>query len=382
MTSFARMNRSDHSMLPPASAATLAFGSPNACSGCHTDKDASWADKLVREWRPRDYQAPLLHRASLVDAARKRDWSRREAMLQYVTSPDRDEVFAASLIRLIPPSTDPSVTRMLRKAAEDPSPLVRSAVMEALAMLPSQSSLEVLVKATGDESRLVRVRAVAALSAYPDLKIVGEEGRLIRRAEEEYMTSLLAWPDQWSSHYNLGNHHLNRGALEEAVGSYDRALTFEPRAAMVLVNRALALAGMGESGEAERSLSQALRVAPDNAAARFNLGLLKAEHDEPGQAEESLKAALSLDPQMAQAAYKLCVLLVRDRLREAVGFCREAVRLRPEDARYAYTLAFTLNQKGETAEAMGILKIVVEKFPEYRDARTLLGRIGAEDRKP
>ena len=60
MTAFARMNRTDHSMLPPAPAATLQFGSPNACNSCHKDQDAAWADKQVRQWRARDYQAPLL----------------------------------------------------------------------------------------------------------------------------------------------------------------------------------------------------------------------------------------------------------------------------------------------------------------------------------
>ncbi len=51
MTSFARMNRTDHSMLPPTPSATIAYKSPNACNFCHADKDAAWADKYVREWR-------------------------------------------------------------------------------------------------------------------------------------------------------------------------------------------------------------------------------------------------------------------------------------------------------------------------------------------
>ncbi len=38
MTSFAFMNRSDHSMRPPAPMATIKYSSPNACNLCHTDK--------------------------------------------------------------------------------------------------------------------------------------------------------------------------------------------------------------------------------------------------------------------------------------------------------------------------------------------------------
>ena len=87
MTAFARMKRSDHSMLPPAPAATIAYQSPNACNLCHADKDAAWADEQVRQWRTRDYQAPVLQRAALVAAARKRDWTKQPEMLAYIRAP-------------------------------------------------------------------------------------------------------------------------------------------------------------------------------------------------------------------------------------------------------------------------------------------------------
>jgi len=70
------MRRHDHSMLPPAPAATLKFKSPNACNICHNDRDAQWADTWVRKWYPRDYQAPVLHRGSLIEAARSEDWTK------------------------------------------------------------------------------------------------------------------------------------------------------------------------------------------------------------------------------------------------------------------------------------------------------------------
>ena len=100
-TDFARMSRSDHSMRPPAPAATASFGSPNACLGCHQDKDAAWADALVRQWRPRDYQAPMLARARHILEARQRNFSQLPAMLASLTEPGRDSVYAASMLRLL-----------------------------------------------------------------------------------------------------------------------------------------------------------------------------------------------------------------------------------------------------------------------------------------
>ncbi len=74
------------------------------------------------------------------------------------------------------------------------------------------------------------------------------------------------------------------------------------------------------------------------------------------QAENYLKKALKADPQMAQAAYNLCVITAKDRINEAVTWCRQASELRPQEPRYAFTLAFYLNQKGDRDEAVRTLK--------------------------
>jgi hypothetical protein len=70
----------------------------------------------------------------------------------------------------------------------------------------------------------------------------------------EYLASLTARPDQWSSRYNLGNYYLNRWEVRQALPSYDTALKIEPRAVMVMVNAAMAYAQTGETAQAEKSL--------------------------------------------------------------------------------------------------------------------------------
>jgi len=142
-----------------------------------------------------------------------------------------------------------------------------------------------------------------------------------------------------------------------------------------MVNSSIAYAQMGENDKAERSLQEALKMAPDNAAANFNMGLVKAEKNEPKQAEKYLKKAIKADPQMAQAAYNLCIITAKDRINEAVTWCRKAADLRPQEPRYAYTLAFYLNQKGDRDEAIRTLKALIKKYPGYKDAEMLLKEI-------
>jgi predicted Zn-dependent protease len=56
-------------------------------------------------------------------------------------------------------------------------------------------------------------------------------------------------------------------------------------------------------------------------------------------------------------------------------WCRKASELRPQEPKYVYTLAFYLNQKGDKAEAVGILNALVEAYPQYKDAEMLLKEI-------
>ncbi len=380
-TSFARMNRSDHSMLPPTPAATIAYQSPNACNICHADQDAAWADATVRKWRERDFQAPVLKRAGLIDAARKRDWTKIEDMLGYLTGKDRDEVFAASLIRLLMSADDDRAYRVFLGSLEDTSPLVRTAAVEAVALRPTQESLQALVLLTADASRLVRVRAAAALAAYPQLRAAGKYSVQINKANEEYLASLSTRMDLWTSHYNLGNYQLGRNDFKTALASYDAALKIEPRAVMALVNASITHAKMGDNAEAEQTLDKALKISPESAAANFNIGLLKGEKNDISEAEKYLKAAIHFDPQMAQAAYNLCILTSKDRMDEAIIWCGKAVSLRPWEPRYAYTLGFFQAQKGDAESAERTLATLIARQPTYLDAYALLSEVYEKEGK-
>ena len=375
MTEFARMRRTDHSMVPPAPAATLAFKSPNACNLCHTDRDASWANKKVREWRSRDYQSPILRRARLIEAARKRDWSRLQDMLTYIQSKERDEIYSTSLIRLLGGCESDRKWPAILGALKDRSPLVRSAAASALQFCPDPKAGDALVKAAWDEYRIVRIRAAMALSARPEIRLDEKDQKQVAFASEEYLDSLISRPDDWASHYNMGNYFLARGDLPSALVAFTVASKLEPKSALPLVNISIAYAQLGESERAENSLGNALRVDPDSAEANFNMGLLKAEQKDLQDVERYFRLALKHNPQMAQAAYNLGVLLARDRIDEGTEWCRKAYEFRPGEPRYGYTLVFLKRQKGDVEGAVKTSREVIKRSPGYGPIYLILGDI-------
>jgi tetratricopeptide (TPR) repeat protein len=381
-TAFARMRRSDHSMLPPVPAASAVYGSPNACTNCHADRDAAWADAAVRGWYGRDYQAQPLDEAALIAAARRGDWGRLADMLAYLDSPTANEVTKVSLLRLLQSCPDQRKWPTMLVAAKSPSPFVRAAAVEALAALPNQPAVDALVAAAADDSRLVRVRAAGALAGLPAdaLRLTPEQARAVKAATDEQFASLSVNPDLWTSQYNLGNDYLSRGDLPHAAAAFEAAARLDPSSAPPLVNAALAYSRLGRNDKAETALAAALKLDPDSAAANFNMGLLQAELGDAAEAERRLRAALRADPAMAEAAYNLGVLLAPERPAVALGFLRQATRGDPQEPKYAYTLAFFTASGGDRLGAAQILRDLLTRRPDFQPAAQLLDEIGRSTR--
>ncbi len=371
MTEFARMKRSDHSMRPPTPATTLLYNSPNACNLCHTNQTAAWADKLVREWRPRDYQQPVLERAALIAAARKQDWKKLPDILAYLARTNHDEMQTVSLIRLLANSVADEQWPVLRSLISDPSPLVRASAADALGQHLDQANTIALCRAASDGYRLVRVRAATALAAVPEASLPEDQRVQVRGALAELMESMRSRPDDMSAHYNLGNLYLSRGQMAEAVPEFETASRLQPEALPPLVNIALAYNGLGQNDKAEASLRRALSFDPTNSAANLNLGMLLAELGKMPEAEKAFRAAFKADPRSGQAAYNLGVLLAKDHPKEALTWCRRAAELRPDNPQYGYTYAFYLYRAGQLDEAIKTLQSVRQRHPAHEDSLLL-----------
>jgi tetratricopeptide (TPR) repeat protein len=374
-TSFARMRRHDHSMLPPSPAATLKFRSPNACNLCHQNRSAEWADAWVRKWYPRDYQAPLLHRGVLIEAARRETWTKLRDMVAYVMNPGRNEVFAASLLRLMARCPLPEKWPAFQAGLKDQSPLVRSSAVAGIGESSEPWVTESLLEAAGDEYRVVRTEAAAVLARQRLDSLQPEARNRDGRAQEEYLESLRSQPDDPRRHYNLGNYYQGLGDLQAAKSAYQVALRLQPSYLPAWINLSIVNARAGDSGQAEQALREALKLNPASAEANFNLGLLLAETGKMEEAENRLRSALKSAPDMAEAACNLAMLLGKARPREALPLFRRAVELRPRSFKFGYALAFFLRESGDSSGAVDVLRPLVERHPDQADGILLLGSI-------
>ncbi|HOS97104.1 MAG TPA: tetratricopeptide repeat protein [Deltaproteobacteria bacterium] len=364
----------DHSMLPPAPRASMAFRSPNACTACHKDRDNTWAEQQLGKWHATDYQTRVIARAQLIDAARKKDWSRFDEMLSAVTSRDRDEVHAASLIRLMNGYDDRRKVPALLAALKDRSPLVRSAAAQGLGGVLDKGVIGQLAAAAGDPVRLVRIRSASSLAGAGKTALQPEQAQALARASGEYLSSLAVRQDDWTSHMGMGAYFLGQGDADNALIAFAAASKMNPRAVQPYVSASIAQAALGRLEKAELALSKALSLEPDNAAALYNMGLLRNDQGRTAEAEQYMKKALERDPNLAGAAYNLGVILSKDRITDAVHWARIAHRVQPVE-KHGFLLATLLKKGGDWKEAVEVLEGLISSYPLNGEAYLLLGEI-------
>ena len=172
-----------------------------------------------------------------------------------------------------------------------------------------------------------------------------------------------------SGPYNLGNLYAALGRSADAEKQYRRAIAIDDQLFLARSNLAMLLAVNGRGEEAERLLREANAEQPGNAGIAFNLGLLLAERGDTSGAERMLRIALRADPRMAPAAFNLAVLVGERKPAEAVALARQALALRPGDARYAWTLGYYQSRAGDLPGAAATLESLVATHPEEADAR-------------
>lgn len=349
MTSFAAMNRSDHSQRPPCPEAAKRYGATSACIVCHDKKDEDWAAAKVRAWFPDDTRRKkMLRIGELIDPARKRDWSTLPAMLAYLREPAEatEPVVCASLVRLFRDCPDGAIWPVVRQCATHPSALVRGAAAGTLSgNLRDSDSVAVLCRALADPVRVVRIQAAQALAALPRTALDAKTLEVLGRAEKELLGMLTARPDDWASHYNLGNYRMARGDFSAAMESYKVSMKLRSDTVMPFVNASILASQNGNIQEAISYLRQASQNQPDHGAVHLNLGLALGETGDFVGAEKALRVAMKDPGCAAQAAFNCAVLVGRRNPKGAVELIKYALQREPDNTRYQEALRYYEAQK-------------------------------------
>jgi Flp pilus assembly protein TadD len=309
--------RRDHRFPIPRPDLSGTLGTPNACTGCHTDRSPAWAAAEIERRRgSRPSRAPSFAAAIAAGRAGGRDAAPR--LVALITDPRQPAIVRATALDLLHDGGAASVAAMV-SATRDDDPVVRMAAVSSLARLPINGRIGPVTPLLRDPIRAVRIEAARALAAVPRERLDASGRRARDAALAELVAAQRAMADMPSAHVTLGD-------VQQSLGRHDLA---------------------------ERSYRTALRMDPGLFPARIDLASL---HDATGRAPDServLRDGLARDPGNGELHYALGLLLAASagRRAEAAGELAEAARLMPGRARVHYNHGLTLQHLGQRRAA-------------------------------
>lgn len=350
---FARMQRSDHSMRPPMPALSTAYGSPNACNLCHRSKSPAWADSVIQLRYSGRFQSETQAWAEILDRLRRGDAIPATDIVRILRKTD-SEIVAASILRSLPADREDAFIPLFDELLRSSSPLLRASVLTHLTPERYPEMRESLLAACADSILLVRIRAAEALNGIPESSIPRRYRSAFQQAKREYRESLGVFPDNETSHYNLGNYYSANADPRSAVAAYRRALKLRPDYVEAAINLGLLYYENARMDSALFYLEKAASEHPGIPAAQINLGLLYSETGNSAGAIRCFEKAYALDGN-SLSAYNLGILYLRNLPETGMQWAQIAFEKEKNDPRYVYLYAYSLYRNGHNKQALQIL---------------------------
>lgn len=174
-----------------------------------------------------------------------------------------------------------------------------------------------------------------------------------------------------------GELQLRAKRYDDAMATYEEALSNSPEDSRLLYSYSLAAERKGRIDLAEKALRDVLSREPDNAMALNALGYTLADRtDRYAEAYGYIEAALALRPDDAAVLDSMgWVLYKQGRLAEAISYLRKAME-QGYDAEIAAHLGEVLWRNGAEDEAKSIWREALEKAPGHEAVVETMKRFG------
>ena len=369
--------RRDHGFRVPRPDLSVATGTPNACTGCHDDRDDAWAAASVAGWSD---APPPPHFAPTIAAGRAGDRAAAPDLAALAADPDRPAIVRATALELLRPLGQTGIAAA-RTALNDPDPLVRATAVGGLEPLPLAARRSILEPLLADPVRAVRLEAARVLAEAwsGDGATAAGEALAARRRRVPRR------PDRRRGHGAGPPRSRGRapaaGRPGEAEAEYRAALALDPRFTPARFNLANLLNEEGRNPEAETVLRRGLEYTPGEPELHYSLGLLLAEEGRLDEAVDSLaEAAVPTARARVHYNYGLALQLA-GRLDEAEAALRDARRRDDRDPDVVLALARLLMDRQRWSEASKFASALVRLVPTAPGPQRLLNEIQIRERR-
>ncbi|MCB0749587.1 MAG: tetratricopeptide repeat protein, partial [Ignavibacteriae bacterium] len=353
--------RRDHSFRVPRPDLSLKYGTPNACSGCHKDKDNEWA------WKEFKYlfgTVDSIHFSEKLAPGITGQLHAVQGLLELINDTTQVEMARASAVKALSNYGANNYINQYIKLLNDDSPLVRGATIDVLSNINNTDYISSFLPLLKDPKRSVRIKAFYALGVISESQVPGKYKEVYQKVKKEFFTHLKTNSDFVGGLIKRATYYLKQGNIEKGIEGYERALKIDN-----INNQArFALANLyynhKDYTKAEEAFKTIIKQEPDFGPTYYSLGLLYAELEQTDEAIEQLKRATQKMPGNIRVYYNLGLLydkINQQNLAEKTFI--NGLKVEPNNESLLYALAFYYSKYNQREKAKNISIKLVQLYP-------------------
>ena len=220
--------RRDHSFRVPRPELSSTTGAPNACTDCHADRDAEWAEaELERRFPASHHRGPNF--AQALSVGRIDPGLFAEDLLDIAENAGLPAIVRASALDLLAQTSDTAILARIRSLLSDEDPLVRVASISAFKTDNHRTRAQALAPLLQDPIRSVRIAAARQFLPIRIDQLPSDTAKAAGRAMTEWQASLLAKFDFPETQLVLGGVALTTRNLKSAETAFRESVRLDPQ---------------------------------------------------------------------------------------------------------------------------------------------------------
>lgn len=347
--------RHDHSFRIPRPDQSVAFGTPNACSECHSDKSEKWAADWVVKWYGKE-RKPHFSDYLLLSNQETLNTEDRQKLDIFINDLNYPAIARSTVINNLT-YTSAEQFKHLITALADSAAIVRYNALIQFRNVNAEDRISIARKHLSDSIRLVRIGSAQLLLGFDGTGFSEAEKNELYKAREEMEEMLFANADFSTGRLQLGDYFMQNNDIRSAIGHYESALKKDSLLFPVYTNLATAYSMNNQADKALETLNIWIDKDPDAGRPYYLRALLNFELGNNEIAVEDLKMAIELDPQDSRSLYNLATYYYQQQdFQNAEIQGKKALEMEPDNRDIRYLYALILRGLGRVEEANKLMK--------------------------
>jgi tetratricopeptide (TPR) repeat protein len=366
--------RRDHSFRVPRPDLSLKYGTPNACAGCHKDKDDTWAWEAFQT----QYGAvDSIHFSEKLAPGIIGEPNAKPGLLDLINDKTQAEIVRASAVKALSHYNVENIDEYI-SWLNDKSPLVRGATVDILSEINNTDYISSFLPLLNDPKRSIRIKAfygLAGLSEVPE-----KYKKVYQKVKKEFFIHLNTNSDFVGGRVKRANYHLKKGDLQKGIEGYESALKIDN-----LNNQArLTLASLYYNAQnypkAEEAFKTVIKQEPEYGPTYYSLALLYAELNNTDEAIELLKTAITKMPDNNRVYYNLSLLYDKKQdKKNAEKTLVEGLKIDGNNESLLYALAYHYSKYNQPEKEKNILIKLVQLYPNNTQYASFLQQLNSKE---